>query len=254
MSADQTTSFVQETVDLGGQKYYHVVVGQPDQGFAQEILIKTSGVLFYLNPLSDSGGGHCLPDGGVFSSPAADIVCGQDNNGRDPLGAFNVTGNGSGNPESVLIRQVVSDPAGGFSQEFLKAQLDKKPLISQNLNSGGVVNAFIMDMSNSDYKTSASGKMTNITTVEGAGTWDADKGFGGSSEQSGKLITGGRYTYNGNNKVMSYPNSPGQSWNYGTYTYYDNTSDATASTVFDFNEANWGVPTDPAQNRPGSPP
>lgn len=234
-SADRTTSFIQETVDLGGQRYYHLVVGQPDQGFAQEILIKAGGIVFFGETLSDSGGGP-------------------NSNGRDPLGAFSLTGNGSGNPQSVLIRQVMSDPAGGFSQEFLKAQLDKKPVISQNMNADGVANVFIMDMSNSDYKTSATGKMTNTTDVEGVGMWDADKGFGNSSEQTGKRVNGGRYVFNGVSKVMSDPKVPDQAWYYGTYTYYDDATDPSKGTVFDFNEANWGVPTDPAQNRPVPPP
>ena len=263
-SFDDGTSFVQETVNIGGIDYYHLVVGQPDQGFAQEILIRTgTGGVFYReamenNKLSESGGGFCLPSTGPFAIPATIPACVTDNNASTPFSSFNITGNGSGNPEAVLIKQVMSDPASGFTQEFLKAQLDKKPIISQGMNTAGVTNTFIMDMSASGYRESTQGKMTNVTDVEGVGKFDADAGFGGSNEGSGKFISGGRYIFSADSSlgtlkksatvVVNGSQSPNGPFNYGTYTYYDDATDPTKGRDFDFGTANLGTPIDPAQN------
>lgn len=267
-SLDDGTSFSQERVNIGGVDYYHLVVGQPEQGFAQEILIRAGNGSVLFDPffratrfgpvLSQSGGGFCLTGNGPFEDPKAIPVCVTDNNANTPFSTFNITGNGSGNPEAVLIKQIMSDSASGFSQEFLKAQLDKKPVISQNMNYAGVANTFVLDMSASGYKEATQGKMTNITEVEGVGKFDADAGFGGSNEASGKFISGGRYTFSadaslGKEKtsakvIVNGLESPNGPFKYGTYTYYDDATDPTKGRDFDFGTANLGTPIDPAQN------
>jgi len=157
LADDTTTSFLQEQVVINGIKYYHLVVGKKEEGFVQEIYMQMGGVSWRQLPgvardTSFSGGRVCLA--GPRTGFEERVACNRDNNGGDPLRADSVfTGNGTGDPEKMVMRQFISDEPSGFTQEFLKDQLTQKPIITQDLSMGEVNLRFVMDMSNSDYNT-----------------------------------------------------------------------------------------------------
>ncbi len=161
-----TTIFRNERINGNSGGYWHMIIGDPSQGFAQETYtpIKT---LF----LSNSGG----------KEPVFFILNGNleqwSGNGWDPLefnnkthGADNVSfsGNGTGDPTKMIMRQVLGsgslvattdrirdwecDP-GQFCQEFVKAEFDFKPTIRQQFESDNTVSFFEIDMSAIDYNT-----------------------------------------------------------------------------------------------------
>jgi hypothetical protein len=241
-NGDVKTPFVQETMDLNGRTYFHVVVGQPEQGFAQELYIRTGSSLgsFGAGFFSDSGGGACFVNNGMPFETM--IACAKDLNATNPLGPVNPSGNGTGNPNASIMKQIVSDGTGSFSQEFLKAELEKKPKITQNYNMPGLEGQFIVDMSNSDYKTdNVTGTVTLQLEVK-------DPGFAGGSSafdlakttSAAPNIDAGRYTYTPN--TNSVKRATGDSWTYGTYTYWDGSVDR----VYDID---WTRFRDPLQNQ-----
>lgn len=243
-STDSTTPFIQETITLRGKTYYHLVVGQPDSGFAQEVLISTGTTIAFGNVLSDSGGGYCLPGGGIIQwTPEMYAGCDLDNNARAPLSAFESTGNGSGNPEAVIMKQIVSDAKAGFAQEFLKDQFNKKPKLSQTVDDATISSTWAMDMSKIGYSTdSVSGDMTNKMTVKGQDLPGGSAQFDTSLlVNAGTNITAGRYKFTPNTGRAGIATSPNPYWSYGTYTYFDGSIDPVTT-------VDWSKFRDPAQN------
>lgn len=234
-SPSGTDPFVQEFVQIGGELYYHLIVGQPTDGFAQEVLIKTlTTVRFIGGASSDSGGLNCFTND-LFT------CAGSPNNGRSPLASDPVlSGNGSGNPNRVIVRQVMSDSAGTFSQEFLKANLTTKPVITQELTTSDIIARFVLDMSGIDYNTNTvAGLLTNTVRVldldipQLAGDYDSAthaQTFAGTGTNIDSNITGGRYIYTPDtNQFFG-----------GIYTYYDGD--------YPIADVNWESFRDPAQN------
>lgn len=240
-SNDSTTPFIQETITLRGKSYYHLVVGLPDSNFAQEVLIGTGTTIAFGNVLSDSGGGYCLPSARMTFDQM--VGCDLDNNARDPLGRFERTGNGSGNPEAVIIKQVVSDVKAGFAQEFLKDQFNKKPKISQTVDDATISSTWAMDMSQISYSTdSVSGDMTNKMTVKGQDLPGGSAQFDASLlVNAGTNVTAGRYKFTPNTGRAGIETSPNPFWSYGTYTYFDGSIDPVTT-------VDWSKFRDPAQN------
>ena len=71
-----------------------------------------------------------------------------DSNGHRPLDAG--SGSGTGNPNRVIMRQLVSD--GEMMMDFIKDRYDRKPKITQLLNKpGDITQVFEVDMSNLTY-------------------------------------------------------------------------------------------------------
>lgn len=245
-SSPDTTPFVQEIVkDVNGAKYYHLVVGDPSQGFAQEIYIgrgtstfadgsRTSASLGW----AASGlcfGGSPFP-GAPPTLPADDKRgCG---NGYSPLSSdADFSGNGSGNPNRVIMRQVVSD--GQMTQEFLKASFTQKPKITQTVADpqSGLQIHFVADMSNSTYSDNTTPALiTNTLTftppalaTDGMGPANFDMATGAQSSS----VSGGRYIYNDGTAV-------GFGGAGGTYGYVNGG---------DFNlNVEWSSFRDPGQN------
>lgn len=240
-STDSTTPFVQETITLRGKSYYHLIVGQPESGFAQEVLIGTGTTIAFGNTLSDSGGGYCLPSALMTFSQM--VGCDLDNNARVPLGAFERTGNGSGNPEAVIMKQVVSDAKAGFAQEFLKDQFNKKPKLSQTVDDATISSTWAMDMSKIGYSMdSVAGDMTNKMTVKGQDLPGGSAQFDASRVvNAGTNITAGRYKFTPNTGLAGIATSPNPYWSYGTYTYFDGSIDPVTT-------VDWSKFRDPAQN------
>lgn len=244
-----TTPFVQEFVTVAGVRYYHVIVGDGrTQNFAQEAYIRLGGSdnveldkepqVFADGHASSSSGGRGFKDASDWRSCAegreVSDACA---NGWDPLrnAASAFTGNGTANPERVIMRQVLKD--GGLVDTFEKGvsngvftTFDKKPKITQTLTTADLNAVFSLDMSNSDYKASTTadntvrGAMVNTLRLinpqipAGAG----DFGVAGATAQvRNSIVTGGLFTW-----------TPGLNADFGfssgTYTYEGGNFDVNA--------------------------
>ncbi|HHM06248.1 MAG TPA: hypothetical protein ENJ19_11005 [Gammaproteobacteria bacterium] len=200
------TPFLYETVNIDGTDYVHVVIGDPSQGFAQDTYV----------------------EGAVSSiTPAAANAAHGFNSGIDPL---NGGGNGSGNPEKVVMRQLVSD--GEVTIEFLKDALSSKPKISQTVTTPEVTAVFETDMRSIDYKDiSTAAPIINTVSLTGPNAPEDMVDFNvGTGSQNGH-ITAGRYTYTP---------GPGTLGSEGSYTYWE--GDVNVEGV------DWSAFRDPAQN------
>ncbi len=185
--------------------YYHLIVGDPADGFAQEVFIQIEGTRMFpsgARPASASGGtaGTVLTTGQHFSG-----------NSHDPLDTIDSidTGNGSGKPNKVIIRQLLND--GETFQEFLKDKTGFKPRITQMTVAPDITMLFDIDMRNSDYTDNTqAGSVVNTLTLssspslpEGSGdffmTSDGTNTSITAGTQQGQVvnadITGGRYTW-----------------------------------------------------------
>ena len=224
--APDNTPFLREYIELlnpdgtpTGASYVHMIVGSlttdpitgVETGFAQEVYIR-------------SGNGAYSASGGKPGCNNTNAICGgshleggatmpwNSGNGQiatissigDPLsGNQHLTGNGTGDPTRVIIRQVlkVDKPEGRIEQEFLKAGLLTKPKITQNITStsGGTMSSqFVLDMTNSDYLTNTtSGVMVNRLTLNDPTVPQPSRFFDAiASSQSGKSdVSAGRYTF-----------------------------------------------------------
>lgn len=234
-SNDQTTPIVQETIRIDGFDYYHLVVKDPRADFSTEYYIRYGYAQIEGNVFSDSGGGACIP--GAFTSDVA--ACVQANNARNPLSSdYRISGNGTGIPDRVEMRQVNNDAATGFSQVFLKNKLATKPIITQTLDNSAMTQRYVMDMSGIDYNTdSVRGSMTNSLNFKEGGTGPTVPNFDyarfsqNSGSTSKDALTAGRYTF------ARFPFlEPG-----GTYTYFDGTIDRVLN-------QNWAAFRDPTNN------
>lgn len=231
---DFTTSFLQEVVNIQGVNYYHVMIDQQGQGFTQEFYMKGGGVVGanFQNPaFTDSGGSTCFP--GPFDPSDFRAACMAANNATDPLRSdARFTGNGTGNPRAIMMRQVVNQPENGFSQEYIKPFFDKKPIIRQNVTDGTINSEFAVDMSEIDYDTDGvSGKLTNRLTVNSPGIPGSPTFDVGGNVNDGTNVSAGRYTW-----------TPDRTTGLGgTYTYFDGSIDPVHS-------VDWSSFRDPAQN------
>ncbi len=212
-AVNDPTPFYYERVD----GYWHIVIGDPSQGFAQETYTPIVG-LFH----SDSGGHEP-----VFFTLNGNLEQ-WSGNGWDPLEFNNKTfgpdntryaGNGTGNPTQVVVRQVLGEGSlastgspievwncagGAFCQEFLKSEMGFKPIITQTYDDGIVSMNFSLDMSFISYTDmSTPGIMTNIIAVNDPGMPTNDPNiiapsptyFDMAVDSQDSVVTGGRYVY-----------------------------------------------------------
>lgn len=244
LASTDPTEFYYERVD----GYWHIIIGNPDEGFAQEMYTPVTSLF------SSSSGGHeaiLFRYNGNLEQWSG--------NGWDPL-EFNqktygpeevsFSGNGTGDPRKVMIRQVLgfgtlattgaaveewSCYSGTFCQEFLKAKEGFKPIISQTYSNAEIISNFQLDMSSvsySDKDTPAS--MINTLTVldpdfpQNASFVNAPNSnhFDMSTDSQDSVVTAGQYTYapgtgwhNDNDGDMFY------AYGEGTYTYGDEAND-----------------------------
>jgi len=240
------TPFLEEFVSdpNTGHSYYHLLIGNPAEGFAQDIYIRKDGYTDFQNGTGSASKGTAI-------------------NAHDVFGSGN--GSNTGNPNKVIVRQILND--GEIAQEFLKNKLDKKPKISQMLNTPDISLLFIVDMSNSTYTdNSTAGMVINSLTLVDPGTAEwrgmgigdfsmlsdgsttsiVAGGWEGEVGKQNSQITAGRYIYtpgetlyrrtNGNQLVVVDSSGAG-----GTYTYlYDSFDPFTVDVndLFDFTEDN----------------
>jgi len=247
---DQDTAFLQEQVVIDGVKYYHLVVGRKEDGFVQEIYMRMGGSGWRTLPgvardTTLSGGRACLAGARATFEEAR--ACNLDNNGGDPLRADSVfTGNGTGDPEQMVMRQFISDEPSGFTQEFLKDQLTQKPVISQDIAIGNVNLRFVMDMSNSDYNTdSVAGTMINEFVIDDPNIPGSGANFDFAVDQGERAnVTGGRYKFERVFVKADYITGLGfgeVDFPSSVYTYFDGSIDP----VLDIN---WEAIRQPSQN------
>lgn len=211
------TQFIQlpEVVTIDGISYYHLVVGDPNSDFVQETFIHRG-----------FGG---FPNGQVGSASV-----GGQGNASDPLGSL--SGTGSGTPTRVMVKQVVKDT--DLVMTFTKGSLDKKPIITQELNSANIRVFTDLDMSNSGYSdATTAGIMTNI--VELKTNQPGQQGdFDMAKDKQNSVVTAGRYTYT---------NGTGPGGSGGTYNYADGDANPSGvsweSFVEDRPDNVWAIPT-----------
>lgn len=224
-----TSFFINERIGDNFNAYWHLVIGDPSEGFAQEVYIPMT--RFYLS----NSGGH-EP---IFFRLNGNLEQ-QSGNGWDPLefnqstfGSDNTdfSGNGSGDPTKVMVRQLlgngklvpgtarvrdwVCDP-GQFCQEFLKSEFNYKPIITQQFDEAFTTLYFELDMSNIDYNDrDTEGTIVNTLTISDPDIPSDSSTFDMGMDSDKSIVSGGRYTY-----------TPGIGW-------YDDTGDHDG-TSYDF--------------------
>ena len=202
-----------------GRRYFHVSIGHPEYGFAQDTYIqvgRTSGGINNARPgewsgmpLSASlGDSSCHPTngGGGFATSNC--------NASDPLGenrGNDFGGSGSANPRAVRMRQIIGgtwdetsktwscEQSDANCQEFLKSERELKPVLTHLVrdHDQGLEALWHFDMSNSDYATdTVAGVMINIVKMDGVNgaAFDYENGV---FDQKESELTGGRYRFVG---------------------------------------------------------
>ncbi len=183
-------TFIEPSTGLG---YYHVMIGDPNSNFSQEYFIQYSGSALWFDGFrrtasagTFNGGTDAQPPtnfSGIFEAPLSSNAT--------------ISGNATGRPDRVIFKQSIKGT--GFNQDVLKANLSKKPIITQAVNDGGIDSNFVIDMSGSEYFNAAAlttgGVITNtlkITDLQ-SGAILTDFDINTSSQNS--FVTGGKYIY-----------------------------------------------------------
>lgn len=215
----ERTPFLQEIVFDGVNGYFHVIVGDPTQNFAQETFIRL-GTRFWPNsqPNSSSAGTAGTANGG-WASP-----------GGSPLDTSVVSGSGTANPERVQVRQIVRDPE--MTQEFLKTGFLTKPRITQTVTSGDMTSFFDLNMTAIAYRgagaTTSVAPLINTVTLGSAPAGNFDM----AQNKQNSTVTAGQYSW-------AVGGGDGQSA--GTYTYVGGGS-------FNLNAIDWKAFYNPGDN------
>jgi len=192
-SDPDTTPFLQELVTGDdGFSYFHVIIGDPAHdpgggGFAQEVYIRAGGASWQGGQGSSSGGTN------IFTGNLS------------PLAAASVSGNGTGNPTHVIMRQIIND--GDMTQEFIKDRLLYKPRISQTIDNAALHMIFDVDMRNlrlDDINSTV--PVVNQLTLAGVNSG----GFDMALDAPDSHVTAGQYRW----IPGSGPGQSGGSWEY----------------------------------------
>ena len=203
-----------------GLGYWHYVLGDPSSGFAQEVYIRaTSSSCGQFSTCSASYGLNSFGGNNVMGS------------NKDT-----VSGNGTGNPNAVIMRQVLGGSWDasthtwtcdtGYCDEFLKSSYANKPKITQGIATTDFTAKFIADMSNvaisdssttltvTNGSTGATGSsLTNTQTIIDPQSSDPITFDMANDVQSGQSsVSAGRYTYVTGGGVLGAN---------GTYVYVD---------------------------------
>lgn len=261
-----------QIVSVGNTDYYHIIVGSEEEGFIQETWIPLgynmdfSGAAgrpanspvtysYAVNQYTSCGTTVCSawhsPSGGDSRIVAGGVngpikVAG---NAEYPLTAptGKNSGNGSGNPNRVLIRQKLVTPE--LTIEFLKDKFDKKPIITQDMKTADIRSFVKIDMSNSDYDTaSTAGVMTNTLTSP-SGKVPVSFDVHGNSQAGNSHINAGKYTYTPGTPG---PLSEGFDWGgaNGSYVYAEGGFDVNAVDWSRYFDPSWPNPWAFTKNRP----
>lgn len=217
MGANEATG--ESVIDpSNGLRYWHYMMGNPATGFAQEIYIRGTGSSCAQSTI-------CSASGGTVGFGINNV-----------LGANSTTnsGNGTGNPNNIIMRQVLGgtwtaatstwtcDTA--FCGEFIKAAYANKPKITQGINESDYAATFIVDMSGvaisddataltiTDGSTGATGaSLTNTQVMTDALTGNVIS-FDMANDSQLTNVNGGQYKYNTGSGILGAN---------GTYVYVD---------------------------------
>ena len=223
----EKTPFLYQGVTDGTSNYWHMIVGDPTKGFAQQTYIRIGACCIFGFLLSSSAG-DSFNGGGSGTAVNA--------NGVGPLSPTVASGSGTANPERTQIRQITGIQSSEFYQEFLKSTFLNKPKITQDIVSADMSSKFELDMSNIAYRgaaatTTAPAKFVNTVNitnplVPGGGGFDA------AAQAQNPQVSAGRYTW-----------TPGIGFGFssGTYTHAEGGG-------FNVNAADWKAFYIPAQN------
>jgi len=235
------------TINVEGvdQHYYHFVMGDLADGFIQETYIQTGFTMTmpsttpssWISGMANNQFGSA--SAGSFNVVKTGSVITDAANGSDPLGVSSISGNGSGNPNRVIMLQINSD--GEMYQEFRKEALKNKPVIYQNVARFGEIDmTFEIDMSNSTYDQNGLEVRSITNTMQLFGDnlpaptstgWNSDWGatppdaanFDMATAGQNVNVNGGQYTYIAEPDTTSTPGGSG-----GQYIYSDGGFDVDA--------------------------
>ncbi len=221
MGGGCSSPFRQELVNDNGTEYYHVIVGDENSDFALEFYMRTGGCCWW------GGGGGMMGGGSTPYSSSDGDTSDRFANAYEPLAGPDTSGNGTGNPNRVYMRQITRDSQ--MDQEFLKAKEAMKPHIVQNISDGSTHLGFDVDMSNSDYTTfAAPAQFSNTMTLSRA---DGIGDFDMTTDAPQANITAAQFSYN---------EGSGHGGSAGDYSY--------AADGFDVYGVDWSSYCDPSQN------
>jgi hypothetical protein len=257
LRGDQTPFIYEEVSDGTGTPYYHLIVGDPATGFAQEVYIQAGfpgvtgqpcrGPINCSGTAQGIGGGEVSASGGQSTSDF-----GFNGNGFDPLSADAIfSGNASGNPTRVQMRQLVTD--GDLTVDFVKDKFAEKPSITNTIDAADLNATFVINSSGNPLNSAATASVvTNTVELRGSdlppdvappGGGPSSVRFDMATDAQESSVTAGQYSFTAGS-------GPGGSS--GTYSYTDPTKNSANinpdwSSYFDHNEANpWGY----TDNRP----
>jgi hypothetical protein len=247
---DQTPFIYERVFDpVSGLPYYHMIIGDPAQGFAQEVYIRVGVNGQFPGPFpADAIDPVTNVNTGIGSEGSASAGFGQNGEGQaiDPLGpnrllpVLTSTGNGSGNPNFVQMREVLND--GEISIEFLKDKYLEKPSITSNITAADFTTTFAIDSTGLTYDdASTAAVVTNTAQILDPGIPAGAAQFDVTAGAQDSTVTAGQYTYS----IGPFTRGSG-----GTYTYPNDGGfnlDLNWSDYFDPTEAN---PWSYTQNRP----
>ncbi len=231
---DSLTPIVQEAISYGGKPYWHQIIGDPSSGFASEVYIERA-----INGLTNKEAYHtCSASMGDSAMASGCSVSSYSDgnpygNGLFPLHPNDkYTGSSSGSPDKTVIRTIIDDAKNGMTAEFLKANLLKKPKITQNVLTPEIRSEFVIDMSSTYYgNINIPATMTNRLDLLGDNPdlLPEKKHFDVGLDGQHLNVTGGRYTYSTGSGTLG---------SGGTYTYIDGGYDPTSADYLYFRNTN----------------
>lgn len=205
-------------IDGTERAFYHLIVGDLADGFIQETYVEmgfafshqsTAPAFFPDAPISNLMGSASAGDYGVTGSrPITNPT-----NGKDPLGAVSTSGNGTGNPNRVIMLQLNND--GEIFAEFRKDYLLNKPKFYQRVARFGDIDMeFEFDMQSLTYgdATQAGDVLRNSIEIFDE-SMAADTNFDVTTEAQNSRISGGMFSYADDNGGIGGSD--------GSYTYTD---------------------------------
>lgn len=232
------TPFVYQVVQQNGQNYYHMIVGDPESGFAQEVYIEAGGANIFPQAGSASLVRQSSSSGGAIDpSCESELGCFANTNAENPLSsdpAF--SGNASGNPSRVQMRQLLVD--GDLTVDFVKDRFAEKPVISNVIDADDLLATFVIDGTGNLYTTPDSSPVTNTVEHRGADLPpQASARFDMAVDAPDAHVTAGQYT----------STNPAAGERGGPYTYADPLEDVNLapdwSSFFDHSQPNpWTYP------------
>lgn len=204
------TPFVYERVNDGADNtYYHLIVGEPDAGFAQEVYIQAgSGITGggCSGPITCGGDAAQIGNNSVSASGGQGATgFGSEGSGFDPLGSDQgFTGNSTGNPTRVQMRQLLTD--GDLTVDFVKDKFLEKPSISNTIDAADMTATFIVNSAGNLLSDSTTvSPVTNTFELTGSNLPpDAQPPGGGapssvrfdmSTDSQSSLVTAGQYRF-----------------------------------------------------------